>query len=614
MEQLALSTLPFAERFVPAFQQTITAILDNPIYIATDLMSVLGGGTLFFLTWILWGQYFARFGVYRDGEEQGSAKWGNKQDGQKFKDSRDPDNNLIFTNYYGMALSRKEYNVQLDRNLNTLVVGGSGSGKTRNFVKPNLMQLNSDYFVTDPKGTLPGEVGHLFKDNDYRIKIFNTINFMESLKYNPLRYVKTDADILSFVNCLIKNTTPEGANSAEPFWENAEKLIYVSLIALLRDWFRPEDYNLSGLLTLLSMAEAKESDENFMSPLDLLFAQIEEGRKYQIISEPDGLKETSGSASDRRIHQRNMKGSWVSTKFRHNKTGICPAEVKDSSGNMGLSPDEDFALGNYKAFKAAAGITLKSIIISCNVRLKPLAISELRELLKDDEMELDMLGNEDRKTVIFAVMSDTDPTFAFLHAIMMWQSINVLCNKALMDYGGRLPRLVHFIFDEFAQVFIPNFENTISVVRSRNICVSPIIQSIGQLEAKYDKHAQTIIDCCDTTLFLGGRSNTSNEEIAKMIGKQSIMGVSSGQTHQVNGGSTNQNYQALGRDLIDSAEIGKFDRRKAIVLIAGTDPLMDYKYDPASHHRYSYIDPGHKGADYKERFDFMEYQKLQKIS
>lgn len=611
IEQVVLNPLPLAERFSPSLKIFMPEIMANPMYIATDLMSILGGGALFFLTWIIWGQYFAQFGVYRKGEDQGSASWGEEREGMKFMDLKNPDNNLIFTKKYGMALSREKFDMQLDKNKNTLVIGGPGSGKSRTYVKSNVMQLNSDYFITEPKGTLPGEIGHLFSDNGYRIKMFNTVDFSQSLKYNPLKYVKTDADILSFVNCLIKNTTPEDSHSsAEPFWENAEKLLYVSLIALLRDWFRPQDYTLSGLLTLLSMADAKEENENHKSPLDLLFMQIEQGKKYELVSVPEGVGEVISDASDRRISENgNARGHWVKSKFKHNKTGVKPAEVIDSNGNAGLSPDSDFALGNYMAFKTAAGKTLKSIIISCNVRLKPLAISELRELLKDDEMELDSLGSADKKTVIFAVMSDTDPTFSFLFAIMMWQSINTLCNKALMDYGGSLPRPVHFILDEFAQFYVPDFQQTIAVTRSRNLMVSCIVQSIAQLEAKYEKHAQTIIDCCDNTLFLGGKSTTSNDELAKMIGRQTIMQVSSGQTNQMNGGSTNQNYQAQGRDLIDPAEIGKLDRRKAILLIAGTNPLLDFKYDPTGHPRYHYIDPGHKGADYTDKFDFMNYYR-----
>ncbi len=614
MELVVLSTLPLTDRFFPALFNLFPEIILSPFHLASDLMSILSGGALFFFTWIIWSQYFAMFGVYRTGEDQGSAKWGEEKDGERFKDKSDSDNNLIFSEKYGMALSRKKFDMRVDRNLNVMVVGGSGSGKTRSYVLPNLMQINSDFFVTDPKGTLPGDVGHLLCDNGYNMKVFNTIDFSGSLKYNPLKYVKTDAEILSFVNCLIKNTTPESSSSMDPFWENSEKLLYVALISLLRDWFRPEDYNLSGLLTLLSMAEAKEDDESYKSPLDLLFLQIEEGRKYQVIDSIDEHSKSMNSASERKISSNeNSKGAWVPSKFKHNTTGVMPAKVKGANGNTGLTPNDDFSLGNYNAFKTAAGKTLKSIIISCNVRLKPLAINELRELLKDDEMELDSLGSKDKKTAVFAVMSDTDDTFSFLFAILLWQTINVLCNKALLDYGGRLPRPVHIIADEFAQLYLPGIEKTIAVTRSRNIGISCCLQSIGQLEAKYDKHAQTIIDCCDTTLFLGGKSTVTNEEISKSIGKQTIMQVSSGQTHQSNGGSSNQNYQSQGRDLIDPAEISKFDRGKAIVLIAGADPLQDNKFDPKTHHRYHYI-PGHDNSDYKDKFDFKKYYQNLKAS
>ena len=294
--------------------------------------------------------------------------------------------------------------------------------------------------------------------------------------------------------------------------------------------------------------------------------------------------------------------SWEPTNLKRNSDGVRPADCG------GLSPDEDFALMNYKNFKVAAGKTLKSIIISCNVRLAPIATAGVRSLLEYDEMELDTLGDPDAKVAVFGILSDTDKTLSFLFAIMMWQCIDQLCRKALTDYGGKLPTPVHFIFDEFANIgTIPQIEETIAVTRSRNIGITIILQSMSQLESKYDKKAQTIVDCCDSTLFLGGKSNSTNKEIAEMIGKQTInqmtYGESTGQS-----GSASKNLQIQGRDLIDAAEIGKMSRRKAILLIAGTNPLMDDKFDPHTHKSYCYIvDKRNPKRLHDKPFDFKRY-------
>lgn len=483
------------------------------------------------------------------------------------------------------------------------------------------MQLNGDYFVTDPKGTLLPETGHLFHEQGYTIKSFNTIQFDKSLHYNPLVYVKTDAELLSFVNCLIANTSGEGTKG-DPFWENAERLLYVSLLAFLRDWMPPEDYSLSGLLTLLSMAEAHEDDENYKSPLDLAFEQIETGQKYV---RKKGGQSAPGEWQDIKAIEarRGVPASaaavaaeyeWVPSKFERNYDHVRPAEVKKGSG-YGLSNEDDFALDNYKAFKTAAGKTLKSIIISCNVRLKPLSIKEVRSIIKDDQMELEKLGAPDRKTILFAIMDDTDSTFAFLHAIMMWQTINLLCKVALTneDYkGGKLPRHVQFIFDEFANIgTLPDVKKTIAVIRSRNIGMTIILQSIAQLETRYDKAAQVIVDCCDSTVFLGGKSTVTNKEIAEMIGKQTINQRTWNQSRGQSA-STTKNESIQGRDLIDASEIGRMERTQCIVLIAGTYPLMDAKYPLEKHPRYKFIDPSKDRFDanecaYAKPFDYFSY-------
>lgn len=574
-------------------------IRENPLLLAMDTKALLAGFCMALVVWMVWLRHVVYIGNYRSGEESGSARWGTVKEGRRFRDLSNPDNNLIFTEKYGLALHRPKYDPELDRNLNVLVVGGSGSGKTFNYVTPNICQLNTNYFITDPKGTLLKDAGYLFTDNGYQVKSFNTINLDESMHYNPLRYVKTDTDILSFVNCFIMNTNGEGKTS-DPFWENAEKMLYTALIALLRDWFPEEDYTLSGLLTLLSLAEAKEEDENFMSALDLIFYQIETGKRFARNVGAAGAPRRKGGLS--RDFTADTGWSWQSSRFRRNYDGVRPAE------RGGLSPDEDFALMNYKNFKVAAGRTLKSIIISCNVRLAPIATSGVRQLLEYDEMELDTLGDPDTRTAVFGILSDTDKTLSFLFAIMMWQCIDQLCRKALTDYGGKLPRPVHFIFDEFANIgTIPQIEETIAVTRSRNIGITIILQSMSQLESKYDKKAQTIVDCCDSTLFLGGKSNSTNKEIAEMIGKQTIHQMtyneSSGQSS-----SASKNLQIQGRDLIDAAEIGKMSRRKAILLIAGTNPLMDDKFDPRRHKRYCYIvDKRNPKRLHENPFDFKRY-------
>ena len=602
-EALASYSGQFFERWGEAFISMWDLIRENPAYLDFAPTPVLVGFGMFIVILLFWLRYVAFIGNYRAGEESGSARWGTLKGGRAFRDATNEDNNLIFTKNYGLALHRPKFDPELDRNLNVLVVGGSGSGKTFNYVTPNIMQLNTSYFITDPKGTLLKDAGFLFADNDYKVRSFNTINLDESMHYNPLKYVRTDTDILSFVNCYIMNTNGDG-KAGDPFWENSERMLYTALIALLRDWFPPEDYSLPGLLTLLSMAEARENDENYKSPLDLLFLQIEEGRRYM----PDG-NGGAGQPQGATGLSRGFGGggdsggwSWQPTNLKRNSDGKEPGKCG------GLSPSEDFALMNYKNFKVAAGKTLKSIIISCNVRLAPIATAGIKELLSYDEMEIDTLGDPGEKAVIFGILSDTDKTLSFLFAILMWQTIDQLCRKALTDYGGKLPTPVHFIFDEFANIgTIPQIEETIAVTRSRNIGITIILQSMSQLESKYDKKAQTIVDCCDSTLFLGGKSNSTNKEIAEMIGKQTIhqmtYGESAGQSS-----SSSKNLQIQGRDLIDAAEIGKMSRRKAILLIAGTNPLMDDKYDPHAHRRYCYIvDKRNKKRLYEESFDFKSY-------
>ena len=371
---------------------TVNSIVAAPAAISTASVPMLYAIGLAITVLIVWLYTFMYAGNYRYGEEAGSAKWGTLKEGVAFKDQSDPSNNLLFTKNYGLALKKPKFDLEHDRNLNVMVIGGSGSGKTRNYVKPNLMQLNASYFLTDPKGTSLPECGYLFRDNGYRIKVFNTIEFNKSMHYNPLKYVKTDADILSFVNCLISNTNGDKQSGGDPFWENSERLLYTALIALLRDWFPPEDYSLDGLLTLLSMAEAKENDENFKSPLDMIFDEIETGKAYErnpFYQGPATSSSYADAESDRMAISENTTDefTWQSSLMERNNDGLSPAR------EGGLTSDQDFALANYKMFKVAAGKTLKSIIISCNVRMAPMRIEQVRELLKYDEMNLDEISS-----------------------------------------------------------------------------------------------------------------------------------------------------------------------------------------------------------------------------
>ena len=537
--------------------------------------------------WLAWAYAFMREGNYRNGEEHGSARWGTRKEGRRFLDGGDAYNNIIFTEHYGMAMSRAAFDLELDRNRNVLVVGGSGSGKTRYYVKPNIMQMNSSIFVTDPKGTMLSETGHMLADAGYRIKVFDSIDFTRSMGYNPLAHIDTQADIYTFVDCLVKNTTPPDSVTNDPFWEKSERLLYMALISYLLDHCPEEDRNLPGLLTLLSLADAHEDDESYMSPLDLLFHEIETGMSYRRVSE----EEVAFDAEARGFAEAGGTGyAWVRT-------------------GEPTRPEDDFALDNYKAFRSGAGKTLKSIIISCNVRLKPLAIAEVKDVLLHDEMELDLLGEADRRYAVFAIMKDTADTFSFLFALMMWQTIDQLATVALKRHGGSLPTPVHFIFDEFANIgHLPEFEKTIAVVRSRNMSVSILLQSLSQLKSRYKDDAQTIIDCCDTTLFLGGKSNETNKEVSEMVGKETVSIL----THNESRGtmrSSTRNWNRQERDLIQASEVGRLPRDQAIVLIAGANPLKDGKYRLEGHGRYALVDPGHPGARYARPFDLTEYRR-----
>lgn len=588
-----------------AYEQIIPELLSSPILFDTSPFALSGASIGFLTIWMAFGICLSRPKSFRHGEEHGSAKWGSITQGKAFMDTKNADNNVLLTQHYGLRIHRKKFDLQHDRNLNVLVVGGSGSGKTRYVVKPNLLQLNSSYVVFDPKGTGLLETGHLFAKEGYNIRSINTRNFSQSNKYNPLHYVQTDAQILSFTTCLMNNTEGKKNSTGDPFWDKAERLLYHSLIAFLRDWMPEEDYNLPSLVYLLSLAQVKEEDEDFKSPLDLLFQQIETGKRYVMTSTKENEDTYDEKHRGLRPSSCCESWSWQPSLLVNNRTGVKPGEIG------GLRPDQDFALAKYKEFKTGAGKTLKSIIISCLARLEALDISELQEMLGgSDELYLDHLGDADQKTILYVITSDTDRTFSFITAILVWQAVNILCDRALDIYNGRLPQPVQFILDEFANIgTLPDIDRTIAVARSRNIFIMILLQSLSQLSARYDEATSKVIqDCCDTLLFLGGKSNETNKALSDAMGQQTIDQLTFNQSYGKQSSHT-KNFQRQSRALMDAAEVGRLPRDQALVLIAGTDPLKDKKYPLERHKRYRFIDPGHKGAVYDCPFDFNQYRK-----
>jgi type IV secretion system protein VirD4 len=569
-----------------ALQQLPSFILSNgplsmePASLAAGLLGSCA-------VWIVWAYSLTHGSGERQGEEHGSAKWGTVHEGRKFMDLDSPDGNIILTEHFGMAMERKDHDRRYERNRNVIVVGGSGSGKTRGYVEPNLMQMNADFFVTDPKGECLPRVGWMLEEGGYDIRSFNTVDFSQSLHYNPVAYVDDEADVLEFVTCLIANTTGDKEHSDDPFWEKAERLLYVALVGYLIKHCPKEDRSLSGLVTLLALAKAKDDDEDYKSPLDLLFEEIETG--YWTIAVDDGPDDGYDP--------------WSRTS---EKTGAGCVRVKTGDP---VPIESDFSLLHYKMFKDAAGKTMKSILVSCNTRMEPFAIPQVRELVAYDEMRLDQLGDEGGKIAVFAIMSDTSSLYSFLFAIMMWQTMNILCKKALVRYGGSLPRPVHMILDEFANIGkIPDVEKTVAVVRSRNISLSIILQSLSQLKAVYKDNAPTIVDCCDTMLFLGGKSTDTVKQISESVGKETVSTVTWNESRGAQASST-RNWNTLERDLIQGAEVAKLPRDEAIVLITGTDPLKDRKFDITRHPRWDRVYPGHEGCKFETPFDFGAYAR-----
>ena len=479
---------------------------------------------------------------FRQGKEYGSARWGNRKDIEPYMDENFQ-NNILLTKTERLSMNGRPSNPKYARNKNVLVIGGSGSGKTRFYVKPNLMQMHSSYCVTDPKGTIVLECGKMLEDNGYEIRILNTINFKKSMKYNPFSYIHSEKDILKLVQTIIANTKGEGEKAGEDFWVKAEKLYYTALIAYIYYEAPKEEKNFATLLDMIDASEVREDDENYKNPIDRLFEALEK-------KEP-----------------------------RH------------------------FAVKQYKKYKLAAGKTAKSILISCGARLAPFDIQELRDLMSEDELELDCLG--DRKTALFVIISDTDDTFNFVVSIMYSQLFNLLCDKADDVYGGRLPVHVRFLLDEFANIgLIPKFEKLIATIRSREISASIILQAQSQLKAIYKDNADTIIGNCDSTLFLGGKEKTTLKELSETLGKETIDLYNISETKS-NQNSFAMNYQKTGKDLMSQDEITVMDGGKCIFQLRGVRPFFSDKYDITKHKNYSLLED----YDKKNRFDVERYIK-----
>ena len=493
----------------------------------------------------------------RKGIEYGSARWGNAEDIKPYM-SEDPWMNIPLTATEALTMESRPKQPKYARNKNIVVIGGSGSGKTRFFVKPSVMQMNCSMVITDPKGTLIEECGkmlakgppkkdkngNIMKDKSgkvvhepYVIKVLNTINFSKSLHYNPFAYIRSEKDILKLVTTIIVNTKGEGEKASEDFWVKAEKLLYTALIAFI--WYEgdEEEKNLNTLLDLLNESETREEDETYQNPVDMMFQELEE------------------------------------------------------------RDPQHFAVRQYKKYKMAAGKTAKSILISCGARLAPFDIAELREIMSYDEMELDKIG--DRKTALFLIMSDTDTTFNFVIAMLQSQLFNLLCDKADDEYGGRLPVHVRVIADEFANIGqIPQFDKLIATIRSREISASIILQSQSQLKAMYKDSADTILGNCDTTLFLGGKEKTTLKEMSELLGKETIDLYNTSETRS-NQKSFGLNYQKLGKQLMTEDEIAVMDGGKCILQIRGARPFFSDKYDITKHKNYRFLADENEKNRYK---------------
>ena len=519
----ALMVAPFLFQGLAGIVTGFTTGMNDPIKImwCADSMKAI----LIFLAiyGMSVGVYLSTRRNYRRGEEHGSAKWGDvRQLCKKYAD-KDKNQNIILTQNARIGLDGRKHR----RNLNVMVVGGSGAGKTRFYAKPNIMQANTSFVVLDPKGEILRDTGGLLEKQGYDIKVLDLINTEKSHGFNPFVYLRDDKDVLRLVSNLIRNTTPKGAQSNDPFWERAETALLEALILYLVNEAPPEEQNFPMVMEMINAAEVKEEDEEYASVLDELFERL------------------------------------------------------------AMRDPEHLAVKQYHIFKLAAGKTAKSILISCGARLAPFDIKELRELMETDEMELDTIG--DRKTALFVIISDTDDTFNFVVSILYTQLFNLLCDKADDEYGGRLPVHVRCLLDEFANIGqIPKFEKLIATIRSREISASIILQSQSQLKAIYKDNADTIVGNCDTTLFLGGKEKTTLKEISEILGKETIDSFNTSETRgrELSHGL---NYQKLGKQLMTEDEIAVMDGGKCILQLRGVRPFFSDKFDITKHPKYKYL-------------------------
>ena len=503
---------------------TIPAAFGNPLpsFNVLDLCVGLICGLLLRLAVYLRGKNSKK---YRHNVEYGAARWGTAEDIRPYIDPKFQ-NNIILTQTERLTMNSRPKNAKTARNKNVLIVGGSGSGKTRFFIKPNLMQLHSSYVVTDPKGQLVLETGRLLERAGYKINVLNTINFKKSMHYNPFAYIHSEKDILKLVNCLIANTTGSGQKGDE-FWTNAEKLLYMALIGYIH-YEAPEEEQVFGtMLEMLNSMEVREDDEEYRNPVDCLFDEL---------------------------------------------------KAKDP---------EHFAVRQYAKYKLAAGKTAKSILVSCGARLAPFDIAELRDVTAYDELALDTLG--DRKTALFLIMSDTDSTFNFLISMVYTQLFNLLCEKADDVYGGRLPVHVRCLIDECANIGqIPNLEKLMATIRSREISACLVLQAQSQLKALYKDNADTIIGNCDSRLFLGGSEPSTLKELSQSLGRETIDTYNTGESRGRET-SHSLNYQKLGRELMSVDDLATLDGGKCILQVRGLRPFLSDKYDITKHPNYKYL-------------------------
>ena len=523
---------------------------------------------------------------FRQGEEYGSAVWGGEKDIEPYMDLSCPENNVILTKTESLTMGKPSA-PKFARNKNILVIGGSGSGKTRFFVKPNLMQMHSSYVVTDPKGTVLVECGKMLergrpkrvdgkvvyrrddkgnylKDKKgryipvyepYKIKVFNTIDFAKSMHYNPFAYISKknrEKDILKFVEVLIKNTSSSQQPSGDDFWVKAEKLLYTAYIALIFAMYPEDEWNFETLIDMINNSECREDDEEFKNSIDLEFEIVECWLNHTKHDDPDVMADYGD---------------------------VFETEPDAEQRRMGA-----FALKQYKAYKLAAGKTAKSILISCSTRLAPFAIDEVLEITSYDELHLDKLGDE--LSALFIIISDTDATFNFLVAIMYSQLFNLLCTKADNSKGGKLTYHVRCLLDEFANIGeIPQFEKLIATIRSREISASIILQAKSQLKAIYKDNADTIEGNCDTMLFLGGKEKSTLKEISESLGKETIDSFNTS-TNRGQSESYGMNYQKLGKELKSQDELAVMDGGKCILQVRGVRPFFSDKFDITRHKQY----------------------------